>query len=204
MRSSSCIAGFVASLGLVGCGSSEPPLVVVPAITSHFDKGAEDWKLQGFNTDAHDYPKVDPKTQLPALYDAVEMAIKRDETFYGYGDYFAAPAAFLGNRAKYVGATLAFTMRVTDTQQPFAAALVVLQADGKVWLYSGPAAPTTEWTDYRIPFAANGGWTDATSGAVATDAAFLASLSSVTGLFIRGEFSSAVESSWLDDVELGF
>ncbi len=204
MRPWSSLAGLVVCLGLVGCTSSEPPFVVVPPITSHFDKGAEDWKLQGFNTDAHDYPKVDPKTQLPALYDAVEMAIKRDETFYGYGDYFAAPSSFFGNRASYVGATLSFSMRVTDTQQPFAAALVVLQADGKVCLYRGPAAPSTEWTDYRVPFPANGAWTDATTGAVATDAAFLASLSSVTGLFIRGEFSSAVESSWFDDVELGF
>jgi hypothetical protein len=197
-------AVLVACLGAIGCNNSAPPYVGVPPITSNFDSDAEGWKLQGFNTDAHDYPTADPKTQLPATYDNVEHAIKRDETFYGYGDYFAAPSAYLGNRAAYVGATLYFDLKVTTTEQPFSAALVVLQCNGKVRLYSGPADPGVMWTDYSVPFSGDGSWVDATTGAAVSANDFLACLTGISGLFIRGEFSSAIDSSWLDNVELSF
>ncbi|HZS38403.1 MAG TPA: laminin B domain-containing protein [Polyangia bacterium] len=176
-----------------------------PAIRSTFDSDVEGWTLQGFNTDKPDYA-VDAKLTAPALFDAAGGdpggACERHETFYGYTDYFAAPAKFLGDRAAYQGGGLRFELRRSDPPSAYAAPLIILQGGGAGFLYSGGHDAAATWSAYTVPLDAGAGWThlDGTTPATADELHF--ALAELTAIWIRGEFVNGVDDGWLDDVTL--
>jgi hypothetical protein len=192
--------------GASATGSTQTSLPPADPVTSSFDTGVDGWTLQGFDSDAGDY-SVQPDRNDPSVYDATGGspggALERHETFYGYADYFQAPAKFLGDVSRYQGGSLRFAVRVSDGSNPFSAPLVLLQSSSTMWRYDDPGASAqTTWSTSTVPLSASG-WTRADTGAPATEADLAAGLAAVTGLWIRGEFSSNIDDSWLDDVVLG-
>jgi hypothetical protein len=174
---------------LVACGGGASG-IGSSAIHSDFATDAEGWQIVGFDTDDSVYTMTAGGTPEAATWDPSKQAIERMETFYGEGDYFSAPAKFLGDLSSHAGGTLRFSILESDTSEPFTAALVVLQTSTGTRTFPSDVEPTLNvWTPYSVPL--DDSWT---GGAAA--------LSNVTGFYIRGEFSSAIESSWLDSVEL--
>lgn len=176
-----------------------------PPIKSSFDTDVEGWTLQGFNSDANDY-SVSSTQNAPAVHDPTGGdpggALERHETFYGYADYFQAPPKFLGDLSSYYGGTLDFELRASDVSAPFAAPLVLLASGSDAFRYDGGAAAQTTWSTFAVPLAV-GGWTRLGDGAPATEAELRTALGTVTGLWIRGEFSNDIDDSWLDEVVVG-
>jgi hypothetical protein len=199
---------FVLALTAAACrsggdsGSGESSSPAPPPIKSSFDTDVEGWTLQGFNSDANDY-SVSAMLSAPAVYDptggAAGGAIERHETFFGYADYFQAPPKFLGDLSKYYGGTLGFELRDSDVSMPFTAPLVLLASGSDMWRYDGGPLAQTMWSIFTVPLAASE-WTRVGDGAAATELEMQKSLSAVTGLWIRGEFSSNIDDSWLDEV----
>ena len=203
------LALLVAASGFTGCGpgaaggSGAPP-----PIQSSFDTDAAGWMIQGFDTDSMDFDlssKNNANEQAPAIYDAVGGvtggAAKREDTFFGRGEYFGAPQKFLGDLSNYYGGTLRFSIRESvDDAQPFAAPLVLLDAGGQQWRFDAPATASKSWIDYIVPLAADPGWTRTSDGTPASDVALRAALGNVQALFLRGEFSNSLDDSWLDNV----
>lgn len=160
--------------------------------------------MQGFNSDVNDY-SIDAKRTALAPYNptggTTGGALERSETFYGYADYFQAPAQFLGDLSKYYGGTLSFDFRDSEVNEPFTAPLVLFQSGGDMWRYDGSPYAQTVWSTFTVPLAV-GGWTHVGDGSPATDAELKRSLGAVTGLWLRGEFSSNIDHGWLDNVVL--
>ncbi|MEO6954016.1 MAG: laminin B domain-containing protein [Polyangia bacterium] len=179
---------------LVGCGGTlgHPS---APTIRSTFDTDVEGWRIDGFNTDNHDY-SIGQITPVVAIFDPSGAAM-REETFYGGTDYFVAPADYLGDLSAYAHGTLRYTIRDEYVDEPFDAPLVLLDGAGARWRYDGTTTAGLTTTPFLIPFEGNAGWSR-----LEGTASFAEALVGVTALQLRGEFSSEIDRSWIDDVAL--
>jgi alkaline phosphatase D len=192
-----------ACAGAGSSGSSSNGTAGPAPIQTSFVANTEGWSLRSFATDENDYT-MDPDLVSAVTWDATGGnpggAITRED-FIGETDYFETPAAFHGDLSAYYGGTLSFDIRESETDGPFSAPLVLLQAGNDLWLYNGGPDATTGWTTFRVPLDVSAeGWTLASNGSAATEDAFRASLAATTGLWLRGEFSDGEDNSWLDNV----
>lgn len=180
------------------CTTDGPDASDTPTLHTSFDTTSEGWTLQGFNTDAPVYTP-DPQLNGGVTYDGSDGSLMRTD-LVGVTDYFQAAAPFLGGLGAYANGTLSFTIREGDTQMPVVAPLVLFVGAGVTWKYDAARAASTSAFTVQVPLH-GAGWTRV-DGTTASDDDLAASLAKVTSLWLRGEYSSAIESSWLDDVTL--
>lgn len=121
-----------------------------------------------------------------------------------YCSFFAAPAAWLGDRSAYAGGSLIFSL--TSTEYDWAGSdVVVLIGAGLVICYPLPDLPPQPpvWGQYIVPLQASAFRYNNESGAVVSDASFAAVLADLDALLLPAEFGAQVEETvGLDSVRL--
>jgi laminin B (domain IV) len=117
--------------------------------------------------------------------------------------YWFAPAKFLGNKLGAYGGTLSFDLVVTGTGTPYDQEDVILVGGGLTLVFTLPAQPGTSFTSYHLGLTETGWRRDTRSGVPATQADMAAALSSLTAIYIRGEYRlSTDDAGQLDNVVL--
>ena len=118
--------------------------------------------------------------------------------------YFSAPAAFLGNKNTYYGATLRFSLfqHSSRTNQYEWADLIFRNGNQQI-SFKLKKYPGKQWTDYTIKIDENNGWLkgDYDSNIQATKADIDFVLSNVTAFWIRGEYETGPDEGGLDNVQ---
>lgn len=119
--------------------------------------------------------------------------------------YWQAPAKFLGNVSAAYGKALTYQLTQSNTSaQDNAEANVGLVGAGMTLLIHLSYDPLTTWTSYSVLLDETAGWTKGTiSGPAPTKAEMMSVLSSLTALYIRGEWYMAADTGGLDNVILG-
>src|SRR5262249_48247442 len=117
---------------------------------------------------------------------------------------FSAPAKFLGNVSGATGLSYDLIYPVgTINYQPTD---VILMGNGEtlLWKSSPDIVPGPSWMSVNLEFLPSTEWHVGTSnGALATAVDFSKVLENLSGLFIRGEYSTGlIETPGLDDVRL--
>lgn len=117
---------------------------------------------------------------------------------------FSAPAKFLGNVSGATG--LSYNLIYPTGTINYQPTDVILMGNGEalLWKANPDIVPGPSWTSVSLSFLPSTEWHVGTSGgALATASDFANVLGDLTGLFIRGEFTTGlVESPGLDNVRL--
>lgn len=118
--------------------------------------------------------------------------------------YWQAPTKFLGNQSTAYGLKLRYDLKqIYQSGTNLPDADLALVGAGTVLVADGGADPGSSWTSYAITLTENGGWRKGTlNGPPPTKEEFLAVLSSLSMLRIRGEFIDGGDTSGLDNVVL--
>ncbi|MBP6964503.1 MAG: metallophosphoesterase [Armatimonadetes bacterium] len=118
--------------------------------------------------------------------------------------YFCAPAEFLGDKLLCYRGTLQFDLKQEKVDNPFDREEVVLAGAGLTLVmdYASASHPNAAWTHYTLPLNEYAGWVKASTGLAPTSGEFMAVLSSLTSLRIRGEYRSGADKAWLDNVAM--
>jgi alkaline phosphatase D len=200
---------FLMAVTVTACGSSSTETGPAmpsgpPPIVSTFDTDVMGWSFNGIETS--ETPVFIEPTADYSYWDATGGnpggALSRMDDI-GITDYFRASPAFNGDLSAYYGGTLAFDIRDSSADAPFDDALILLQSGTNVWRYDGGPAVTTDWASFSVPLDASApGWTLTNNSSAATEDSLRAGFADVTALWIRGEFSSAEDNSWIDNVVL--
>lgn len=170
------------------------------SVVSTFNTTNESWDSVGFSASGS-YPNFSAAPIVGAVtYNSTGgnpggYISKQDPD--GNWQYFRAPAAFLGNQIGSIGAALTFDLIRLDTFPTSALSpqgpLVAVTNGSLVLVYAAAAAiPTAAWQSYNVPLTAIGGFWKVTdpTGADATVAQFNSVFSSLTGLYILGDFTN--------------
>ena len=174
-------------------------------IVSDFSTGDEGWKVVSFEnltTDNFAIVSADNSTfnQTGGNPGGYISAVDRDN-----GDLtFSAPGKFLGNLSGAAGLRYDLIYPVgTINYQPTD---VILMGNGEtlLWKSDPNIVPGPTWMTVNLAFAPSTEWHVATSdGALATASDFGSVLGNLTGLFIRGEYTTGlIETPGLDNVSL--
>jgi hypothetical protein len=119
------------------------------------------------------------------------------------GDFtFSAPAVFLGDQSSAFGKSLKYDIAHSGAVD-YQTSDVILTGGGLrlLWQNTPPLTLTAPWTTVTVPFSPSAQWHVGTStGAAATASDFQTTLASLTGLYIRGEYSFGSETASLDNV----
>jgi hypothetical protein len=130
---------------------------------------------------------------------------------------YEAPAKFQGNQSAALGGYLEYTIRWTGDVQGIDPLdpephVIIANTNGAVTkglAYKHSANPTVNtWTSYHVELNENAGWyymddnTPMENLPLATRAQMAEVLASVTGLRIRGEFTTGDDTGWLRNVIL--
>jgi hypothetical protein len=174
-------------------------------IISDFSSGAEGWRVVSFNNLTTDDFSV-MATYTPTFNSSggnpggFISTTDQDD-----GDFtFSAPAKFLGNVS---GATsLSYDLIYPVGAINYQPTDVVLMGHGEtlLWKSNPDIVPGPSWMSVNLDFVPSTEWHLGTShGALATAFDFGNVLGNLTGLFIRGEFTTGlIESPGLDNVRL--
>jgi len=116
--------------------------------------------------------------------------------------YFCAPSKFLGDKSLCYRGTLQFDLKQEQVDSPFDRDEIFLTGTGLTLVMNYPAAshPNAAWTRYTVPLNEYAGWVNQSTGLAPTPGQFMAVLSSLTSLRIRGEYRSGADKAWLDNV----
>ena len=182
---------------MTGAGS------LAQAQTSAFSTNAEGWSIVSFgNLSTNDY-------SIAGTYTPVYNATGGNPGGYistddpDGGDFtFSAPAVFLGNKTGATG--LAYDLQHTNNVN-YQTTDVMLVGGGKRLLYkfNPDFVPSTIFSTVNVNFTPSSNWTvNTTGGAAATSSDFATVLASLTGLYIRGEYTNGGETAGLDNVAL--
>jgi Laminin B (Domain IV)/PEP-CTERM motif len=174
-------------------------------IVSSFSTGDEGWKVVSFQNLTTDNfsvfatytPTFNPTGGNPGGYISTTDQDDGDLTF-------SAPAKFLGNVSAATGLSYDLIYPVgTINYQPTD---VILMGNGEtlLWKRNPDIVPGPSWMTVNLDFVPSTEWHVATSnGALATGADFANVLGNLSGLFIRGEFTTGlIETPGLDNVRL--
>ncbi len=183
---------------------SASPAVPPSTGVATFDTGVDGWTIVSFtNLATNTY-------SLSGNYTATHSTTGGNPGGYIYsadpdgGDFtFAAPAAFLGNRAAAAGGTLSYDLIHPTGGVDLQAADVILVGNGQrlVWQASPTLTPSTTWLPVSVPLSPTPQWhVDITTGATPTATDFQAVLGNLTDLLIRGEYFNGSETSGIDNV----
>ncbi len=192
--------GF-ASAGLLGLLA----LSCTPAHaqTSTFSTNTEGWQIVSFNNlSTSDYgvagtytPTYNATGGNPGGYISTTDPDGGDFTF-------AAPSLFLGNKTG--ATTLSYDLQHTDNVN-YQTSDVMLVGGGERLLYkfTPDFVPSTTFSTVTVGFTPSSNWTvNTTTGAAATANDFATVLGSLSGLYIRGEYTFGGETAGLDNVVL--
>lgn len=116
--------------------------------------------------------------------------------------YWSASASFLGNKAAAYDGRLLFDMWQNRTPDSDTTPDVLLISPAMTLAYNFTPPPNSVWTSFNVPLTAASWRITDLSGAVPTPLEMQAVLSNLTGIHIRGEFTSSVDTSRLDNVRL--
>lgn len=174
-------------------------------IVSSFDTSGEGWRVVSFeNLTTDNFTVVANYTPTFSLTGGNPGGFI-STTDQDNGDLtFSAPAKFLGNVSAATGLSYDLIYPVgTINYQPTD---VILMGNGTtlLWKRSPDIVPGPSWTSVNLDFVPSTEWHVGTSnGALATAADFGNVLGNLSGLFIRGEFTTGlIETPGLDNVRL--
>lgn len=118
--------------------------------------------------------------------------------------YWVAPPKFLGDMSAVYDKALGFYLRQSkSTFQLNVQRDVVLSGNGMSIYFDTRYNPNTEWTRYSIPLNEAAGWKRTNTDQPVTQAELQALLGALTELRIEGDYSAGVDTSSIDQVELG-
>ena len=193
----------------IGCRSEEAPEF------SQFISSAEGWLTWG-----------DSATEEPTFHASggnPDGYISMIDNVDGGAWYWLALSNYLGDKSHFFGKHLRYDLKQSETSNQFATGDVWLDStDGTRLVYFDQAnfdnsEPRTSWTSYLIKLDDTAGWkispgfsndtdpflsewSEATS---ASNADIRAVLTSLSGLYIRGEFKVYADTGSLDNVFFG-
>ena len=127
--------------------------------------------------------------------------LRVDDRAVGTGYFYSAPSKFLGD--KRYALRLDYDVRWDSSINPpiVRAATVKLFGEDRTLHYDTDLYPPKgAWFHYRIALRPGEGWTNAATGEPATRNDFLAVLSSLRSMHIRGEYIRGDEVGHLDNV----
>src|SRR5262249_7306754 len=120
----------------------------------------------------------------------------------GNTQYWMAPAKFLGNQSAAYGGSLSFDLTQTPINNPFSQEDVILVGGGMTLVDNTPNIPGSTWTSYHVSLLETGWKLNNHAGPAATQAQMMTVLSSLTALYIRGEYQLGPDTEGLDNVVL--
>jgi hypothetical protein len=177
-------------------------LPATATIVSTFDNDTEGW---GTLNDAHSFMWTDTIGNPPG-------AIRATDNTAGQWWYFAASNDYLGNKSGYYGGELSWDiMLIVGTHNSGGRADVMLVGGGMSIGIDLAVSPVNgQWTSWSVTLDANeGDWrhvnqlTHGTlTSSVVSEAQFQTVMSSLTGLYIRGEYTTGPDAAALDNVML--
>ena len=196
----------------MGCRSEEAP------VFSQFISGAESWLAWGDSETAE--PTFHASGGNPDGYLSVIDGVT------GNVWYWLAPSDYLGDKSHFFGEYLRYDLKQSDTYNQFATGDIWMEStDGTRLVYFDQdnfdnSEPGTSWTSYLIRLDDTAGWKISLPGArfandtdpfltewsqatLATNADIRAVLTSLAGLYIRGEFIVGGDTGSLDNVFFG-
>jgi len=121
------------------------------------------------------------------------------------GDFtFSAPAAYLGNQSGALGGVFSYDLFHNGSVNIQTADVIIEGGGIRLLWQSDPALiPTSAWQHVSLTLSPSPQWHVGATGIAATNADFATALSSVTGFYIRGEYTYGIqESSGIDNVSL--
>lgn len=176
------------------------------AVVSTFDTGADGWNSKTLSNGLGDPPPVIATTS--AVYNPTGgnpggwISISDPSSQW---DFFNAPAAYLGNKLSYYGGTLSFDLKTTSNDGIDYPAVVLV---GNILgtpraLYYSTSPPATTFTSYSVGLNPTG-WRlgDYVGGSAPTISQFQSVLSSLSALYIDGDWRTAFETAGLDNVRM--
>lgn len=177
------------------------------AVLSTFDSNADGWGIVSFrDLSIPDYsifgnyaPTYNATGGNPGGYIS--------STDPDAGDFtFSAPSQFLGNQSGSVGQTLSYDTFHAGAMSFAGVGSDLILTDGTtrlLWRANPSLNLGSAWQTINVPLSPSAEWTvNSPTGALATTADFQAVLGNLTGLFIRGEYTSGSETAALDNVRL--
>jgi hypothetical protein len=174
-------------------------------IISTFSSGGESWQVVSFTNLTTDNFNVSA-TYIPTFHLAGgNPGGYISTTDQDNGDLtFSAPAKFLGNVSGATG--LAYDLIYPVGAINYQPTDVILMGNGEtlLWKSNPDIVPGPSWTSVNLDFVPSSEWHVGTSnGALATAADFGNVLGNLSGLFIRGEYTTGlIETPGLDNVRL--
>lgn len=186
-----------------------PPITTTPeqgkttTTSSTFDTNTEGWTIFG-----------DAQVEYVASGGNLGGYISATDQSTGITWFFEAPTKFLGNISAAYGQLLTFELKQsrTDNQNDvntgdaiFNSNIIpdiVLVKDELMLLYNFPGSPGTSWTPHSVRLDEFDGWRNDATGHPATQVELITVLSSLTALWIRGEYRSGSDTGGLDNVIL--
>jgi hypothetical protein len=174
-------------------------------IVSDFSTGDEGWKVVSFENLTNDNFGI-VATYTPTFHHSggnpggYISTVDQDD-----GDLtFSAPAKFLGNVSAATG--LSYDLIYPVGAINYQPTDVILMGNGEtlLWKSSPNIMPGPDWMSVNLDFVPSTEWHVGTSnGALATGADFAAVLGNLSGVFIRGEYTTGlIETPGLDNVRL--
>ena len=166
-----------------------PRYFFVEPIVSTFDHDTQGWKVDG-----------DGKGPI---YE--NGSLRTIDEGAGIWWYWHAPDHYYGDLRRFYGRHLLFQMKTNPSGGDISNFAVVLKGNELALKFKVDTAPKTEWTPYSIRLHETNAWLIAPEVAPrsATREDMLKVLSNVDQLLIRGEYSSSIDTGWLDNVILG-
>ena len=120
----------------------------------------------------------------------------------GNVQYWHAPAQFLGNLSDYLNGSLSFDVEDAPASGPFTEEDVIVTGGGLTLTHQLSGTPTGTWATFSVPLSAAGWTINTRTGAAASSTDMQTLLSSVTNIYIRGEFYLSNDTQALDNVVL--
>jgi len=174
-------------------------------LVSNFSSGIQGWKVVSFTN------LTTSDLSIKATYTPTFNAAGGNPggfistTDQDDGDLtFSAPAKFLGNVSAATGLSYDLIYPAGSINYQPTDLILIGNGETLLWKASPDIVPGPSWTSVSVGFVPSSGWHVGTSGgALATASDFANVLGDLTGLFIRGEFTTGlVESPGLDNVRL--
>lgn len=120
----------------------------------------------------------------------------------GHVQYWKAPPSYLGDKSAWLGGQLRYDVKVQTALGNFAQEDVLLTGNGITLAWFANQNPSSNvWTTFTVPLQAAAWRVGTRTGPVATPAELASVLSSLSSVYLRGEFQNGVDILFLDNVE---